>query len=301
MLRLTIGAVQLPDEIQERHARYVITRQRPDGGWSGREGESDPYYTSFALRCLAVLGLLEGAIAERCTKFLLTRLHGHESIVDLLSIVYSTKLIEAACGLEPLADIHRAWELRLTELLYSLRRSDGGFSKSLEGQAGSTYQTFLALLCLELLGQPLPEEERTATFLLNQRQSDGGFLEIRVAKRSGTNPTAAALGALRILKLLAPEIEKSAANFLLDLQTEEGGYQANTRIPLPDLLSTFTASVSLTDAGELGESDLAAAWKYVSSMELATGGFRGFELDHGDDVEYTFYGLGTFALLNSVE
>jgi geranylgeranyl transferase type-2 subunit beta len=245
MLRLTIGAVQLPSEVQERHARYVLDRQLADGGWAGREGESDLYYTSFALRSLAILGLLDGPVAERSAQFLQSRLNSQETIVDLLSLVYSAKLIEASCSLDPLAGASIQWTERLSDLLAQLRRDDGGFSKSLEGQAGSTYQTFLVLLCLELIEQPCPEAAAAVRFLLSQQQVDGGFLEIRVAKRSGTNPTAAAIGGLRVLKALDDKTVVRAVDFLLTQQSDEGGFRANTRIPVPDLLSTFTACVTL--------------------------------------------------------
>lgn len=300
MVRLTIGASQLDAETQERHANYVLSRQREDGGWAGREGESDVYYTSFALRSLAILGLLDGAIAERSSAFLRSRLTSHETIVDLLSLVYSAKLIEAACSLDPFDDVRSDWGDRLADLLNQLRRDDGGFSKSLEGRAGSTYQTFLVLLCLELIERDCPDSEAATRFLLSQRQDDGGFLEIRVGKRSGANPTAAAVGALRILGKLGGELSSDAAAFLAELQTDEGGFQANTRIPLPDLLSTFTASVTLADLAALDTISIPAVRKYVRSMEQPEGGFRGFEFDPADDVEYTFYGLGALALLETV-
>ncbi len=299
MVRLTIGAAQLPDTVCQMHADYVLSRQRPDGGWSGREGESDLYYTSFALRSLAILGLLDGDVARRSADFLRSRTGTHETVVDLLSLVYSVKLIEAACGLDALADFRGAWQSRLAELLEKLRRDDGGFSKSLEGQAGSTYQTFLVLLCLELIEQPCPDAEGAYRFLMSQRQPDGGFLEIRVGKRSGTNPTAAAIGALRVLRRLEATTSAEASDFLIDLQTDEGGFQANTRIPLPDLLSTFTACVTLADLDTLGRISMAEAYQYVSSMQQPSGGFRGFEFDPADDIEYTFYGLGAMALLHT--
>jgi len=37
--------------------------------------------------------------------------------------------------------------------------------------------------------------------------------------------------------------------------------------------------------------------RYLSSLELADGGFRGAAWDGETDTEYTFYGLGAFALL----
>ncbi len=299
MLRLTIGAAQLPRDIQQRHADYVISRQLADGGWAGREGQSDIYYTSFALRLLAILGLLEGAMAERCASFLQSRMRSHETIVDLLSLVYSAKLIEVACGLDAFESAKSDWAASLASLLGQLRREDGGFSKSLEGQVGSTYQTFLIALCLELIQQPCPEPQAAIAFLLKQRQADGGFLEIRVGKRSGTNPTAAAIGALRVLRGLEPEVAQGAADFFADLQSDEGGFQANTRIPLPDLLSTFTACVSLADIDQLSLISLGKARDYVRGMQQESGGFRGFEFDPADDIEYTFYGLGALALLET--
>ena len=299
MIRLTIGAAQLPQEVQDRHARYVLDRQRPDGGWAGREGESDLYYTSFALRSLAILGLLDGDLAVRCADFLKSRLNSHETIVDLLSLVYSAKLIEAACGLDPLSDARQAWKGRLSELLFQLRRDDGGFSKSLEGQAGSTYQTFLVLLCLELIEEPCPDAEAAYAFLMRQRQADGGFLEIRVGKRSGTNPTAAAIGALRVLHRIEPQVVDDAAEFFSELQSDEGGFQANTRIPLPDLLSTFTSCFTLADLERLELIDTSLAYRYVLSMQQPHGGFRGFEFDPEDDIEYTFYGLGAMSILHT--
>lgn len=298
-LRLTIGAAQLPPELQELHAKYILAAQQADGGWAGREGVSDLYYTSFALRSLAILGLLEGEIADRAASFLQSRLMAHETLVDLMSLVYSAKLLEAACGVDAFAGAQSEWSSRLAGLLEKLRREDGGYSKSFEGTVGSTYQTFLVLLCLELIGQPIPEPQRIADFLMRQRQSDGGFLEIRVGKRSGANPTAAAIGALRVLDRLTPEIADAAGAFLVELQTDEGGWQANTRIPLPDLLSTFTACVTLADLEQLSEIDRPAAHRYGMSMQRASGGFCGFEFDPGQDVEYTFYGLGLLSLLNT--
>ncbi len=148
-LRLTIGAAQLPDACRERHAQYILSRQRQDGGWSGREGDSDLYYTSFALRSLAILGLLEGTVAERASDFLQSRLDKHETLVDLMSLVYSAKLLEAACGLDAFRGSQAAWAGRLATLLDSLRRPDGGYSKSFEGNVGSTLSN---VSCSALLG-----------------------------------------------------------------------------------------------------------------------------------------------------
>ncbi len=67
--------------------------------------------------------------------------------------------------------------------------------------------------------------------------------------------------------------------------------------PVPDVLSTFTACVTLADLDQLQFIDVAAARRYVLGMQRERGGFAGFEFDPGEDVEYTFYGLGLLSLL----
>jgi len=83
------------------------------------------------------------------------------------------------------------------------------------------------------------------------------------------------------------------------MQGAEGGLRANTRVGVADLLSTFSGLVILDDLAETGRIDVPAARRYVESLELALGGFRGGIWDDQPDVEYTFYGLGALCLLAS--
>src|SRR5262249_10198171 len=87
-LRLAAGICELPEELRSRQRQYLLAAQRDDGGFAGREGGSDLYYTGFALRSLAILGDLYGPVAERAAHFLGSRLTGQESIVDFLSLIY---------------------------------------------------------------------------------------------------------------------------------------------------------------------------------------------------------------------
>lgn len=295
-LRLTEGIGRLPDEVRVRHADYLKAAQRADGGFAGREGPSDLYYTGFALRGLAITGELYGDIAQRAATFLRGRLAGRESIVDFLSLVYGAMLVESASGINVFADAPATWRGAVADALEKLRRDDGGYAKSAEGMASSTYHTFLVLLCRELLEQPVPAPERLLAFLLSQRAEGGGFREIRASKRAGTNPTAAAIGALRMLGDITPEIRESTLDFVCEMQTDEGGLRANTRIPIADLLSTFTGLVTLIDLDAPREIDLAAARRFVASLECPEGGFHGAAWDAAHDVEYSFYGLGCLGL-----
>ncbi|MCA9247481.1 MAG: geranyl transferase [Planctomycetales bacterium] len=299
-IRLATGLGQLDEGRRERHANFFRSMQRADGGFRGRSDESDLYYTGFALRGLALLGELGGATAERATEFLARQLGGNASVVDFLSLVYSGRLLEMSTGHDAFAAARADWARATAEMLESLRRDDGGYAKGPEGAAGSTYHSFLVVLCRQLIDAPLIEPQRLAEFVLSQRREDGGFVEIRAMRRSGTNPTAAAIGLLKILDRLNDEVREDAIDFLLDLQTDEGGLRANTRIPIADLLSTFTGLLTLEDLGARFEVDRAELLGFVESLELPQGGFHGAAWDEGVDVEYTFYGLGALALLQDV-
>lgn len=296
-IQLAQGVASLPEDIRTRHAGYFLAAQQSDGGFGGREGGSDLYYTGFALRGLAMLGELQGSAAERSAAFLRSRLARQDSVIDLLSLVYGAVLLDLAAGLEVFDPQDGAWRDAVTATFEQLRRPDGGYAKSVRGSASSTYHTFLVVLGLQLLERPVPRPEQIVQFLHAQRTEEGSFREIRVAKRGGTNPTAAAVSTLRILSALGAAERAGTGAFLVSMQNEEGGWRANTRIPVADLLSTFTALLTLKDLESLHTADLSCARRYVESCQRREGGFHGAAWDEGHDVEYTFYGLGSLALL----
>ena len=173
------------------------------------------------------------------------------------------------------------------------------FAKGAEGVASSTYHTFLVNICLQLLGTEVEEPERIVAFLLSQRSEDGGFREIRVSKRAGTNLTAAAVATLSMLDAMNEELTEGAIDFFCEMQNDEGGLLANTRIPIADLLSTFTGLVALGDLKAVSELDVLAMQRFVTSLESEDGGFIAAAWDEVRDVEYSFYGLGALALLHT--
>src|SRR5262249_32563049 len=156
--------------------------------------------------------------------------------------------------------------------------------------------TFLVGLCYELLGRSPPHGEEAVRFIHSRRREDGGFVELTPMRRSGTNPTAAAVGVLQLTGSgLTAEVRQGVVGLLTAMPSAEGGVRANGRIPLADLLSTFTACWTLHELGALDRIDTAAL-KYARSLELPAGGFRGGAWDDRTDVEYTFYGLGVLGL-----
>src|SRR5262245_7257806 len=101
---LAAGAARLPQEQRARHAAYLHAAQNADGGFSGREGGSDLYYTGFALRSLTVLDALTPEVCRRAADFLRQGLRQQASVVDFFSLLYSCLLVQAAAGIDVLAD-----------------------------------------------------------------------------------------------------------------------------------------------------------------------------------------------------
>jgi geranylgeranyl transferase type-2 subunit beta len=293
---LVAGAAALPEELRRRHAAYLAAMQADDGGFPGRRGASDCYYTAFGLAGLMLLGELTPERADRAARFLAARLAGPLGGVDFVAAVVAGATVEAAGAADPFASagIDRAAALRAA--VEPLRRGDGGYAKTPRGAASSTYQTFLTVVACQVAGLPADEPARIVEMIRSRQRGDGGFVELDAMRRSGTNPTAAAVGLLAILGALDETTTARAARFLDSMQTAQGGLRANTQIPIADLLSTFTGAAALGALGAAGAIDAPRARRFAAALECPSGGFRGGPWDEQADVEYTFYGLGALAL-----
>ena len=300
--RLLDGIERLPADVRERHTAYLLTAQNPDGGFSGREGGSDLYYTGFALRSLAVLQALNPTVCTNAAGFLRQKMTGSAHVVDFFSLVVSCYLVPLGGGPDVLSEAPSDWRERVAATLETFRTADGGYGKTPAALYGSTYTSFLVVLCLQLLDETIPQPERLTAFVQSRRRPDGGYVEISAMKRSGTNPTAAGVGLLQILGAFDDEAKTAVSTFLTALPSPlEGGFRANDRIPAADLLSTFTGSWTLEQIGTASQLDWPAIRDYAESCEQPSGGFRGGLWDDAADVEYTFYGLGTLALAGLLE
>ncbi|MBW3543558.1 MAG: terpene cyclase/mutase family protein [Planctomycetes bacterium] len=296
--RLAAGLSRMDADRRRRHRDFILTCRQSDGGFRGREGESDLYYTSFALRGLAMLG---GRLDEDPARQAAEYLRGFElvrlSIVDTVSWLNAAAIVQLSGGDDPLSTQPADWPEHVAARLESVRTADGGYAKAAEGAAGSTYHSFLVTLSYQLLGRAVPRPNALIQFLYDRQRDDGGFVEIAPMKRSGTNPTAAAVALLHILGGMDDEIRDDVQRFLLEVRSGEGGFQANTRIPFADGLSTFTGLLTVQHLALPDVIDEAAVERFVSGeLEFPTGGFRGAAWDDQADVEYTFYGLANLAL-----
>jgi geranylgeranyl transferase type-2 subunit beta len=251
------------------------------------------------LRSLAVLQALNPDLCSKAADFLRDKMTGSAGVVDFFSLVVSCYLVPLGGGPDVLADAPPDWRDRVAATLETFRAPDGGYGKTPGTPHGSTYTSFLVVLCSQLLDRLIPDRERLIAFVKSRRRDDGGYVEISAMKRSGTNPTAAGVGLLQILEALDEDARIAVTGFLAALPSPfEGGLRANDRIPAADLLSTFTGGWTLDQIGGADRLDWPAIRGFAEECERPMGGFRGGLWDDQADVEYTFYGLGTLALAN---
>jgi geranylgeranyl transferase type-2 subunit beta len=307
--RVSRGLSHWDSASRERHRRFILTQQNPDGGFGGRglpveyanaepEGrESDLYYTAFAIRALSALKLFTPDDAHRVAQFLNVSKTHQSTVIDVVSWLYSALMVQATAGIDLLAESDATWPEQLAKLLEGFRSKDGGYAKTHEGALGSTYHSFLVALCYELIGQKLPEPQSLVSFIRTRQRDDGGFVEIAPMKRSGTNPTAAAVGVLMLHSAVGPNLRADVLAYLADVRSGEGGFQANTRIPFADSLSTFTGYLTCLDLEAPEVIDPDRLQQFILSLEHPQGGFRAAAWDQSTDVEYTFYALGTLGLV----
>jgi len=305
--RLARGLDRLDAPRRTLHSRFLLSQQNPDGGFCGRglpdeepaaagERESDLYYTAFGVRALQALRAFDAATATRVADYLRATRTRQTSVIDLVSWLYCALMVQAVAGINVLDHADSDWPRKLAEALESFRTEDGGYAKSREGALGSTYHSFLVALCLELIGEPVPQVERLVEFIRNRQRDDGGFVEINPMKRSGTNPTAAAVAVLLLHSTVSPVLREDVLAFLKDVRSDEGGFQANSRIPFADTLSTFTGFLTCCDLGNRTLIPPSRIEKFVLGLEQPKGGFRAAHWDQATDVEYTFYALGSLGL-----
>lgn len=307
--RLARGLTDWDAERRDRQRQFLLRWQTPDGGFSGRdlpdetapessaERDSDLYYTAFAIRGLAALGAFTAEDGRRIAPYLRQTAQRQASVIDVTSWLYGALMVQTASGIDVLEHAPADWPDQLAKVLESFRTADGGYAKTHEGASGSTYHTFLVALCYELIGRQAPEPARIVEFVHQRQRDDGGFVEIAPMRRSGTNPTAAAVALLTMFDAVNDEIREDVADFLMEVRSSEGGFQANTRVPFADSLSTFTGYLTCLDLGLTDILDPARIRKFVAELEMPGGGYRAAAWDQVADVEYTFYALGLQALI----
>ena len=285
---LRSGMTGLTEALTAPQVAFALERQQPDGGFPGSRGPSDLYYTDFALRLLDPIGPADLDLAP-VARFV-------ASAPPPTDVVHCFSLLSCA---RMLAGHSLPVEVDRSDLLTVLAEhaAYGGPARREEDRdvPFSVTRAFLGALSYQLLDERPPDVTQV---LRSLRRPDGGFADGPDREAGQTNATAAAVALLTMAGALKPAEATGAAGFLAAMQTPSGGVRAHALAPVGDLLSTFTALVTLVACGDPGALDLRAAARFVRDLAVADGGFRGTVGDEAD-IEYTYYGLGCLALLRA--
>lgn len=274
--------------------RDFLRRQLvPDGGFQGRDGRSDLYYTVFGFE--ASLALDAGIPYERVANYL-ARFGTGES----LDFVHLACLARCRANISDIRGEAMDAQTRqdIAEGLQLYRAQDGGFNATAHAERGSAYGTFLALGTCQDLGIACPDPNGMAASIRSLQMPDGGYANEATMTASATAATAAAISALHYLDQPIPE---SAVRWLQEQAHPQGGFAAihlPTGHAIPDLLSTATALHALSLAGALADDIREKHLDYLDTLWTPQGGFRGHWADDAVDCEYTYYGLLSLGCLS---
>lgn len=259
---------------------FILSQRNPDGGFRDRKGESDLYYTAFALDSLTALQQPLPEMAGYLARFGCGR---DLDFVHLCCLARCWGAISEArdCGF---LETGEAIALNLAKF----RSADGGFNNSPNAATGSAYGAFLGLGACQDLRLQLPFPARLVESLRALEIGDGSWANERGMRFGATNSTAAAVAVLR--NLSAP-INSRAGDWLLAQAHPQGGFCAVPGAPIPDLLSTATALHALAGVEKDFSSVKEGCLDFIDSLWTNEGSFHGNWTEDVLDTEYTFYGL----------
>jgi prenyltransferase beta subunit len=280
MLQVARLAPKLLGESSDLVRGFVCGQLQPDGGFAGRSGSSDLYYTVFALQ--ALVALQTDLPAAEVRRFLTPFESG-----ATLDFVHLACLARCWATL-PAPTLDVAAIAALLSRLEQHRSADGGYHSRRGSPHGTAYDAFLALGAYQDLGRPMPDPDALAGSVDALRARDGGYSNQRDALAGATPATAAAVMVLRQLDARVPH---DIAAWLLARCHPEGGFLAAPGAPMPDLLSTATALHALTALHASLTSIAERCLDFVDTLWVNRGAFYGTWADEQPDCEYTYYGL----------
>jgi len=279
MRKVVTRACEALGDSAEAVRSFFSRRLVSDGGFQGRDGRSDLYYTVFGIEASLALGL-------EFPREIVNRYLDSFGAGESLDLVHLAALIRCRANLAKAQDGES-----LTRRLMAYRSRDGGFNMIPGDAKGSAYGSFLALGAWQDLGVECPEADAVAQSIASLQRSEGGYANDAAMTAGATPATAAAICTLHYLKRPIPD---SSIRWLSARAHPLGGF---TAIPMagdlgaPDLLSTATALHALSLVGVRMEDARDRHLDYLDSLWCAEGGFRGHWADDVVDCEYTYYGL----------
>jgi hypothetical protein len=273
----------LGPEATQLVAEFLRRQQCADGGFSDRKGQSDLYYTVFAVDALTAL---QQPLDSPALRDFLQRFADGTN----LDFVHTCAL--ARCWNALGESVPESLRQSLLQRLEQHRAADGGFHPTIGSPRGTAYGAFLALAAYQDLKAELPQPLELVRSLKFLETEDGAWTnEVFGRRRMPVGATNATAAAVTVLRHLGMPINPAVGKWLLAQAHPQGGFLAVPGAPLPDLLSTATALHALSGLQESFDAVREACLDYVDSLWTNEGSFHGNWADEHLDCEYTCYGL----------
>jgi hypothetical protein len=244
LLAIAAAALAFAGGVEDA-ARYVQSRQEPNGGFAEPGAEPTPGLTAWAVIGLRAAGTPVREL-ERAREFLARPEARPQSATDVELMLVA----RAALGERP------------RDLIGQVR----GFQRGSGAIGPSINSTIWGVLALRSAGQAAPAG--AVRYLLRRQRGSGGW-SWAAAAAPDSNDTAAAIQALRAAGVRGPPITRGLA-YLRRLQNRDGGFELSPGRG-SDVQSTAWAIQAFLAAGEQPG---AAAYGYLARMGRPDGSLR---------------------------
>lgn len=235
---------------------YTLSAQTASGGFVDKAGKADPYYTLFGVLVAESLDL-------------------HETFAPIRDFVIETMEQPS------LSDVHLHCIAIIGSRLGIGMVNSEPFRSAvrqrirLQMRQQKTYNAFLSLLTCYYI------KDYWGLYAIRRQLST-----LRLADKLPCS----VLAALAVLHHSFHNPVGSLVERIFGYYDRHGGFRATLSSPVSDLLSTAVALYALRFAGADLRQIRPNSLGFVDTL-YCDGGFSATHLDHGPDIEYTFYGL----------
>jgi hypothetical protein len=285
------GANSLEGLARNKISNFIAGCFTCEGGFANRAGKPDLYYSLFGSACAFALE----------TELDFKRLENwvHSFNYNDLGLIDLTSLIKILSTLEILGfdKALRANDLnnKLYKLILKFRTPSNGFSYTGD-EPGFPYAAFLAINAFNDLGRNISKPENLAKSVKSCLKND--FSLARPESSAFGLLLSTAAGVL-VYRQLTGEILNNSVD-LIENYYSSGGFKADLKAALPDMLSTavalFTLKVCKRDLGYYRKN----LKQFVSDHWLKDGSFCATLLDESGDCEYVYYALLSLGAIKDV-
>lgn len=259
---------------------FVEGSQNEDGGFPDRDGNSDLYYTVFAIDALTAL---QTAVPEeKLVPYLQS--YGDGEGLDFIHLCCLARVWSAM----QTNSIDAETLSRLLERIEAFRTPEGGYDQTEGSRHGTAYGCLLGYGSYADHKREPANPDGIRQCLTDLKSPTGGWQNDTIFPIASSLATGAAISLCR--NLLHP-IPDDTMHWLLQCYHPQGGFLAFPDAPLPDLLSTAVSLHALDGLQAPLEKIKEPCLDFVDSLWTAAGGFHGTWEDDILDLEYTYYGL----------